>query len=522
MSVISIKANCSDADGFVSKVEFFIDDVLASTDDTIPYSFDWNTTGFSLGSYLLITKVTDNAKAVNSDTVVVFVGYAPIVQITSPVSGQFINPGDTVKIQANATSTNGKSKNVSRVDFYVNNIFRESDTVIPYEYSWATAGIEDGDYKIKTVVTDSLGVSNEDSVSVILDKSPNISVTSPTNEQIFYPGNTIRIRATASDTKGKNRSVAKVEFYIDGIKKNTDAVQPYDYSWVISGIMDGNHIVKAVAIDNLGSSNADSVNITVPIPVMLLLNGGTFQMGDASISNTIPLHSVTISPFYMGKYEVTQSEWIATMGNNPSHLIGDLNCPVENISWYDVLVYCNKRSIAESLTPCYSIGGSTLPTGSTGSTWGPVPTAVSSTWNDVVCNWNANGYRMPTEAEWEFASRGGISSGQYIYSGSNNIDLVAWYVTNSGGKTHKIGNKTPNELGVYDMSGNVLEWVWDWYGNYLETDQTNPTGSTTGTTRILRGGSYMYDLNYCRVAFRNNNNPYNKYDGMGLRLVRGL
>jgi len=236
-----------------------------------------------------------------------------------------------------------------------------------------------------------------------------------------------------------------------------------------------------------------------------------FKMGQ--LYNAEPIHLVALSSFYIGKYEVTQAEWIATMETNPSSFTGDLNRPVENVSWYDILIYCNKRSVAEGLTPCYTINNSTDPV-----SWGTVPTTTNATWDAVICNWSANGYRIPTEAEWEFAARGGNCSNGYNYSGSNTIDDVGWYADNSGNTTHPVGTKLPNELGIYDMSGNVFEWTWDWYANYSSSTQTNPTGPTTGSERILRGGSYYY---YFVVAWRERGGyPYSVNSNRGFRLAR--
>jgi formylglycine-generating enzyme required for sulfatase activity len=237
---------------------------------------------------------------------------------------------------------------------------------------------------------------------------------------------------------------------------------------------------------------AAAVNM-VPVPA------GTFQMGSNNGDrDEKPIHQVTISkPFYMGKYEVTQKEWVEVMGSNPSYFKGD-NLPVENVSWYGVIDYCNKRSVKEGLTPAYTVSGSTV------------------TWNK-----NANGYRLPTEAEWEWAAKGGGKDSTITeYSGSNSADGVAWYSSNSGGKTHPVGTKSPNSLGIYDMSGNVWEWCWDWSGSYSSGAQTDPAGASSGSDRVARGGSWLNYAEFVHSASRSGNAPANRGNGLGCRLVR--
>ena len=217
-------------------------------------------------------------------------------------------------------------------------------------------------------------------------------------------------------------------------------------------------------------------------------------------SDEKPVHQVTVSSFLIGKYEVTQAEWKEVMGLNPSYWKGD-NLPVENVSWYDAVDYCNKRSLKEGLTPCYSGSG-----------------------NSIICNWGANGYRLPTEAEWEYAARGGKHSKGYKYSGSNDIGSVAWYDGNAGNKTHEVGTKAANELGLHDMSGNVWEWCWDWYdsGYYAKSPGSDPRGAGSGSYRELRGGSWIYDDLDGRVANRSNYYPVIRYGNGGLRLARAV
>jgi formylglycine-generating enzyme required for sulfatase activity len=251
----------------------------------------------------------------------------------------------------------------------------------------------------------------------------------------------------------------------------------------------------------------------VEIPTnFVLVEGGTFKMGSSNRdTEEKPVHEVTVSSFYMGIYEVTQKEWVEVMGANPSDWKDD-SFPVGRVSWQDALEYCNKRSQKEGLTPAYkNVSG------------------------QLVCDFKANGYRLPTEAEWEFAAKGGIKGNasdglfpeEFTYSGSSDANAVAWCTANSQidkgkSQTHAVGTKAANSLGIYDMSGNVSEWCWDWFGAYTSEAQTNPEGPATGRDRVARGGNCGSDSNSLRPACRYKTSPTNRYPVIGLRLVIGI
>ena len=254
---------------------------------------------------------------------------------------------------------------------------------------------------------------------------------------------------------------------------------------------------------------------------MKSIPAGSFSMGctpgDPNCqSDESPVRTVTLSAFQMSETEVTQAQWQAVMGSNPSYFSSCAQCPVEQVSWYDAVVFCNRLSEEQGLTPCYyADAGFTQVYGKNGSIWSQ-PNSGEVYWNHA-----AKGYRLPTEAEWEYAARGGSTTN--IYSGSNNVDEVAWYGDiQSVGSTKPVKGKQPNGYGLYDMSGNVFEWAWDWfpYQGYPSSAETNPTGPSTGTERVLRGGSWLSYAVQCRSARRNGTNPvYRINSHMGFRIV---
>lgn len=231
-----------------------------------------------------------------------------------------------------------------------------------------------------------------------------------------------------------------------------------------------------------------------------------------------PQYKVYLDGYYISKYQVTQKLWKQVMGKNPSEFkfkdennpvemlkaklmqrpveFKGKNNPVEMISWYDAIKFCNKLSQQSGLEPYYNISG-----------------------KNISINKNAKGYRLPTEAEWEYAARGGNKSQGYKYAGSNNIDDVARCQNNSNYETYPVGKKQANELGIYDMSGNVWEWCWDWYGDYNTADVENSLGADKDWGRVIRGGSWYSDAVNCRVACRGDFSPGKSLNDVGFRVV---
>lgn len=230
----------------------------------------------------------------------------------------------------------------------------------------------------------------------------------------------------------------------------------------------------------LDEPNVETITVNGVSFKMIRVEGGTFWMGsyeEDAYDNEKPVHQVTLYTFSIGETEVTQELWQAVMGSNPSKFRGSKH-PVENVSWEDCQSFIRKLN---SLT--------------------------------------GRNFRLPTEAEWEYAARGGKKANGHKYAGSSAIDNVAWYDDNSGYRTHDVATKRANELGLYDMSGNVSEWCQDWYGDYSSGSQTNPTGASSGSYRVHRGGCWFYSARRCRVSSRSDISPSNRGSSLGLRLV---
>jgi formylglycine-generating enzyme len=255
-----------------------------------------------------------------------------------------------------------------------------------------------------------------------------------------------------------------------------------------------------------------SFNKLNPINFMIKVEGGTFKMGskdsDKSADNDEQTeHTVTVNDFEICKFEITVWQWREFVKANKLKMPVEPvwgwqdNYPINNITWDEVVTYCNWLSKKEKLEPVYSQHGP-----------------------NVFCDFTKNGYRLPTEAEWEYAAKGGQKSKVTKYSGSNNPNDVAWHKANSKGSPHTVGTKLPNELGIYDMSGNVWEWCWDWYNKdyYKAEDGKNPKGPVMGERKCVRGGSWDSKLNYMRPSNRISTIPSKTHEFYGFRVARSI
>jgi formylglycine-generating enzyme required for sulfatase activity len=326
--------------------------------------------------------------------------------------------------------------------------------------------------------------------------SGNLSPPSPDKSTL-----TVELDKLATTNMNADERVSEEERYVKQVSVDTVVSEAAKARWAeldrYEGDEEGTGNAKKVPVPEdktAGNGNipesppppAASESFTDPlVGKFIRVKGGTFTMGCTSeqgsdcYDDEKPAHEVTLSDYYLGETEVTQAQWRAVMGNNPSNFKDCDECPVERVSWNDVKDFISKLN--------------SLSRGAR--------------------------YRLPTEAEWEYAARGGSLSKGYKYAGSDEVDEVAWYDDNSGYKTHPVRMKKSNELGIYDMSGNVREWCSDWKSDYSSGSQTNPTGPNTGGIRVYRGGGWGSLAGNCRVSNRDNDEPDVRYGILGFRLA---
>ena len=346
----------------------------------------------------------------------------------------------------------------------------------------------------------------------------------------------VSVRLQVSADGGDNWTVVPVVNVTQAVGENVTPGHGKHILWNAGADWDG-QVSKAVMFKVMASDTAPAPDGFALIPA------GSFQMGDQSsplvgYSSELPVHTVTVSGFYMAKYETTKELWdeVRAWGMAAGRGYTDLaagngsvaskgaNHPVHSITWYDMVKWCNARSEKENLTPCYTVSGATYKAGQNSA---------------VVCNWSANGYRLPSEAEWEKAARGGLSAQNFPWGNTithsqanyNSSSSYAYDVSPTRGYhpiwgtgaypyTSPVGSFAPNGYGLYDMSGNLWEWCWDWFGGYTAGSQTDPRGPASGSNRVRRGGGWYGLAFYCRVAYRFNYGPLVTPYFIGFRIAR--
>ena len=376
------------------------------------------------------------------------------------------------------------------------------NTASGMSYSFTSTTYPNGSYTIKASGKNSCGFSFS------LQRAYTICTDIvPTDISISTNGNTVTatVGGVTADWTLVNAS---------GTTVNTTSGT--SYSFTSTTYPNGNYTIKASGKTACNTSFNLTKPFTINTPTsaslveMVSVPGGTFQMGDTRDESNFtekPVHTVTVSGFKMGRYEITQNQYRTVIGTNPSNFTNCDDCPVERVSWLEAVAFCNALSDREGRQKVYTINGTT-----------------------VSSNLSANGYRLPTEAEWEYAAGGGSSNSTRFGNGkdiANPIEMNFDARTASPysvvgefrAKTIKVGSFTPNALGLYDMSGNVWEWCSDWYGAYSSGIQTNPTGPATGSYRVMRGGSWGLLPAYSRVAHRDNLTPSDRGPGVGFRVV---
>ena len=468
----------------------------------------------------------------------------------------------TMSITLSADVTGGISP--YSYNWNINN-FDGAATISPNGDQVTLTGQSAGDVLLSLTVTDNNGCSIEQSEQITI--TPEI-VCTVAGGTIRTPSNQSDLAFCSDDSTPDLLEVTLTDnmgsfSYWVITDQNKDILElPSNFPIDFGGAEAGTYIVQHIgAGENLSTALTIGTNlnaivgcydlsneITVTIltgsncgvleQTMILVHGGAIDMGCTDeqgdncdlpgATNEVPVHEIKIPGFYLNEHEVTQQEWEIIMGNNPA-FFGPGNsdgrqcssdCPMDFVSWYDALVFCNRLSELVGLTPCYysDVSYSNI-FGKTNGIWSQ-PQSEPVFWNE-----NANGYRLPTEAEWEFAAKGGNYLPKYIYAGSDNIDEVAVYGLNfTSGMPAPVGSKSPNRLGIHDMSGSVEEWLWDYFQDdyYGDSPRCFPTGPDSGPKRVVRGGGWGADPLFCRTTDRNGRTPDIPLSVLGFRLAQNI
>ncbi|HPN39870.1 MAG TPA: formylglycine-generating enzyme family protein, partial [Melioribacteraceae bacterium] len=411
----------------------------------------------------------------------------PTITLDSPNGGENWKVGEKKDIKWTSTDiTNIK------IEYTTNNGTNWNDVIVSTpasteKYEWTLPNTPSTNCRVKISDVSNSAINDiSENVFTIETPTEQVIVKSPNGGEIYKVGSVHNITWQASGVTN-----VKIEYTTNSgtnwlqVVASTPA-NTGSYAWTIPNTVSSLCKVKITGVENNSLIDFSDYNFSINANIdleMAVVKGGTFAMGSSTgSSNEQPVHNVTLSSFKMGKYEVTQKQWQQIMGSNPSTHVGE-NLPVMNVSWNAAQNFITSLN---SLTGRY--------------------------------------FRLPTEAEWEFAARGGINSGGFTYSGSNTAGDIGWYNGNSNQQPHEVGTKLPNEIGLYDMSGNATEWCNDWFdaSYYGSSPSLNPQGPTAGTFKVIRGGYWDSDADGIRVAKRSQYYPNSASNYYGLRLAEDL
>ncbi|OQY39768.1 MAG: hypothetical protein B6226_01190 [Candidatus Cloacimonetes bacterium 4572_65] len=495
---ILLAGESNDSDGQVTLVQFKQND---GNWEDLTSTGNWSVSVTLIdGLNTLSVRALDDGDAWSSvesieATYFITTNQAPVVTIDTPTAGEHFET-NPITISGTAQDSDGV---ITQTQVKVN----ENDWLIAgVNENWSRhLNLEDGDNILYAKTKDNGGswsevVTVEVTFTEAFNNAPEVELLYPQENNESYVNDPVMFSCSVTDVEDNIIPNSSIEW-----SSNIDGFFATGTYTVYSELSAGDHTITLTAEDSGGAQTELTVSISViPNPNLEI------HMVSVPAGSFVRDAVVNLSAFLISKYEVNQLLYEDIMSDNPSDSSGD-SLPVESLTWNEAIIFCNLLSIEKGFAPCYTVNGD----------------ADTENWDDdfiPVCNWNANGFRLPTEAEWEYAARGATAVHNYIYSGGNEIGPLGWYQGNSMGFSQDIGLKLPNELGIYDMTGNVVEFCWDFYAEYPTTEQTNPTGPDIGEYRILRGGSFLDYASECEVDYRRSGAATSYGAEVGFRVVR--